>query len=76
MSRIDTNSATWAEVSAWAESELSRARELLESETTHPTDTPVLRARIKQMKKLLELPSQSAPTTEREVAFAIEPPTS
>lgn len=76
MSRIDTNSATWAEVSAWAEKELQRSRELLESETTQPTDTPVLRARIKQMKKLLELPSQIAPKTEPEVAFGIAPPTS
>lgn len=76
MSQINTNSATWAEISAWAQSELSRARELLESETTDADQSIALRARIKQMKKLLELPSKSAPKDEPEVAFGIMPPVS
>lgn len=76
MARIDTLSDTWAEVSGWASSELKKSRDLLESEATEPADTPALRARIKLLKRLLELPSKAAPADEPEVAFGIEPPTS
>lgn len=76
MARIDTLSDTWAEVSGWASSELQRARDLLESEATDPADTPAIRARIKLLKRLLELPGKVDPETEPEVAFGIEPPTS
>jgi len=76
MSRINTNSDTWSEVSGWANTELIQARERLESEATDADQTIALRARIKLLKKLLELPSQSAPRTEPEVAFGIAPPTS
>ena len=76
MSRINTNSDTWSEVSGWANTELIQARERLESETTDADQTIALRARIKSLKKLLELPSKSATRTEPEVAFGIAPPTS
>lgn len=76
MARIDTQSDTWAEVSAWASSELKKSRDLLESETTEPADTPAIRARIKLLKRLLELPSKVVPAEEPEVAFGIEPPVS
>lgn len=76
MSRINTNSETWSEVSDWAKQELSQARERLESEATGPDQTIALRARIKLLKKLLELPSQSASPPEPGVAFGIAPPTS
>lgn len=75
MARINTLSDTWAEVSAWASSELHKSRDLLESEATEPADTPAIRARIKLLKRLLELPSRTAPTTEPEVAFGIDTPT-
>jgi hypothetical protein len=76
MSRIDTHSDTWAEVSAWANEALTRARAKLESDATDAEQTLALRAQIKQLKQLLELPSRTAPTTEPEVAFGIEPPQS
>lgn len=76
MQRIDPHSDTWAEVSAWASSELQRARDTLESETTDMADTPAIRARIKLMKRLLELPNRVDPTDEPEVAFGINVPTS
>lgn len=76
MARIDTFSDTWAEVSAWASSELQKSRDLLESEVTEPAATPAIRARIKLLKRLLELPNKEAPTDEPEVAFGIEPPVS
>jgi hypothetical protein len=76
MSRIDTNSESWSEVAGWATSELARSRDLLESETTDHEHTLALRARIKLLKRLLELPSQTAPKDEPEVAFGITPPVS
>lgn len=76
MARIDILSDTWAEVSAWASSELQKSRDLLESEVTEPADTPAIRARIKLLKRLLELPNKVAPTDEPGVAFGIEPPVS
>lgn len=75
MARINTHSDTWAEVSAWASSELQKYRDQLESEATEPADTPAIRARIKLLKRLLELPSKTAPTTEPGVAFGIDTPT-
>lgn len=75
MARIDIHSDTWAEVSAWASSELQKSRDLLESEVTTPADTPAIRARIKLLKRLLELPSRTAPKTEPGVAFGIDTPT-
>jgi hypothetical protein len=76
MSRIDTNSESWSEVSDWANEELRKARTLLESEATGPDQTVGLRARIKLLKRLLELPSESAPKDEPGVAFGITPPVS
>lgn len=76
MAHIDTLSDTWAEVSAWASSELQKSRDLLESEATTPADTPAIRARIKLLKRLLELPNKAAPMTEPEVAFGIDTPVS
>lgn len=76
MTRIDTHSDTWAEVAAWAQSELSKARDKLESEATVHEHTLALRAQIKLLKRLLELPSRAAPTTEPEAAFGIDAPTS
>lgn len=76
MSQIDTHSDTWAEVSAWASNELKRSRDLLESEATKPEDTPPLRARIKLLKRLLELPTQVEAPTEPGVAFGIDAPES
>lgn len=76
MARIDILSDTWAEVSAWASSELSKSRAELESEATTHEQALALRARIKLAKRLLELPNKTAPQTEPEVAFGIEPPTS
>lgn len=76
MSRINTPSDTWAEVSAWASSELQKARDQLESETTTHEQALALRARIKLLKRLLELPSKVAPPAEPEVAFGIDAPTS
>lgn len=74
MARIDIHSDTWAEVSAWASSELQKSRDLLESEATEPADTPSLRARIKLLKRLLELPNQVDPQVEPEVAFGVAIP--
>jgi len=76
VARIDIHSDTWAEVSAWALSELQKTRDMLESEATEPADTPAIRARIKLLKRLLELPNKVAHTDEPEVAFGIEPPVS
>lgn len=76
MARIDIHSDTWAEVSAWASSELKKSRDLLESEATTHEQALALRARIKLVKRLLELPNKEAPTDEPEVAFGIEPPVS
>lgn len=74
MSRIETVSDTWAEVSAWANERLKKARAALESENTNFEQTLVLRAQIKQLIQLLELPNKAAPPTESELAFGIDPP--
>jgi hypothetical protein len=76
MSRIATHSDTWAEVSAWASSELAKSRSQLESEAATQEQSIALRARIKLLKKLLELPNRAASTVEPEVAFGIDAPVS
>jgi hypothetical protein len=76
MSRIDIHSDTWAEVSAWASSELQKSRDQLESETTTHEQALALRARIKQAKRLLELPNKTASRAEPGVAFGIDAPAS
>lgn len=76
MSRIDTHSESWSEVSDWTNNELSKARDLLESEAIGADQTIALRARIKLLKRLLELPSKTVPQDEPGVAFGITPPVS
>ncbi|NID14968.1 hypothetical protein [Luteibacter yeojuensis] len=71
---IDTRSDTWKDVSGWAKARLAKARSALESDATEHEQTLALRAQIKLLKSLLELPSAAPTKTESEVAFGIEPP--
>ncbi|KAF1008993.1 MAG: hypothetical protein GAK28_00625 [Luteibacter sp.] len=72
--KIDIRSDTWKEVTGWADGRLVKARAALESDATDHEQTLALRAQIKVLKALLELPNATSTTTESEVAFGIEPP--
>lgn len=76
MARIDVNSQTWEAVKTWASSDLEKSRNQLESEVATADQTIALRARIKLLKRLLELPNQIAPLVETGVAFGIDAPVS
>ena len=52
---IDKHSETWREVSAWAEAELSKARERIETPGVFPEETENLRGRIDNLRQLLAL---------------------
>lgn len=60
-SRIDIHSATWQEVSAWAQAELDDAREEIESPMTNHDRSQLLRGHIERLKALLALPSSTQP---------------
>jgi predicted XRE-type DNA-binding protein len=59
---IDTHSQTWRAVKLWAEQELLRQREDLESLTISTTRADQCRGAIEQLKKLIERPNVNKPT--------------
>jgi hypothetical protein len=52
---IDRNSATWREIAAWAESELGKASERIETAGVFPEETERLRGQILMLRTLLAM---------------------
>jgi hypothetical protein len=52
---IDRHSATWREIAAWAEAELTKASERIESLGVEPAETENLRGRIACLRELLSM---------------------
>ena len=58
---IDKHSATWREVAAWAEGELSKAAERNETHGLAMADTENMRGRIACLRELLALADEPEP---------------
>ncbi len=66
---IDTYSGTWAKVSDWAQSELTKARERNDLLSCDATATAALRGRIKLLKELLSLPLPPKERKKQEISI-------
>jgi hypothetical protein len=52
---IDKHSATWREIAAWAETDLAKASERIETLGVGPDETENLRGRIATLRELLAM---------------------
>ena len=56
---IDTKSAAWLEIAAWADEEIEARHELLEMTRLSHEDTQFIRGEVSSLKALLAMPTVS-----------------